>query len=127
MLILFLASSVLAGQPTRRAVDFDRGGNLYAQNCWMCHGKLAEGGGPAAAKFSTESPALAGVFKRSSEQAIRIILDGKGDMPAFSQIFDKREAKRILVWLEKPAPVKKKTKSKTKKKTTKKKQKPQGG
>ena len=30
-----------------------------------------------------------------------MILRGKGDMPGFSQIMDKRDARRILVWLKK--------------------------
>jgi mono/diheme cytochrome c family protein len=121
MLLLFLIVVTFAGQPTRRAADFDRGGMMYAQNCWMCHGKLAEGGGPAAEAFSTPSPALAGSIKgkAAKDKAVRIILDGSGEMPSFSQVFDKHEAKRILTWLEEPGPIKKPNKGKSKDKKAK--------
>ena len=108
MLLFVLTSIALAAQPTKRAKDFDRGGNLYKQNCWMCHGKMGEGNGPASATMLTESPALAGRFDAADEnQMVRIILDGKGDMPGFSQIFGKEDAKRILKWLKDPKPVRK--------------------
>jgi mono/diheme cytochrome c family protein len=116
MFLLFLIAVTFAGQPTRRAADFDRGGMMYAQNCWMCHGELGEGSGPAAESFSTPSPALAGVIKgkTAKDKAVRIILDGSGEMPGFSQVFDKHEAKRILTWLEEPGPIKKPSKEKSK-------------
>ena len=122
MLLLFLTSILLAAQPTRRAKDFDRGGNLYQQNCWMCHGKLGEGNGPAATALQVDSPALAKRIDSSEEHAmVSVILDGRGDMPSFSQTFSREDALRILTWLENPKPVRK---SKAKDKNAKKKKKP---
>jgi len=117
MLIILLTSVLFAGQPTRRAVDFDRGGMLYEQNCWMCHGKMGEGGGPAASAFPTQSPAIARAWSGTERSdAVRVILSGKGDMPGFAQVFDKNDAKRILTWLEEPGPYKKPSKDGDKKK-----------
>jgi len=73
----------------------------------MCHGKKGQGNGPAASAFKTESPPLAKMFSGAQrEQMIRIIMDGKDDMPAFNAIMDRADARRILVWLDDPKPVK---------------------
>ena len=72
----------------------------------MCHGKMGEGDGPADGAFQTDSPALAKRLDPSQQNAmVRVILDGRGDMPSFSQTFGKEDAKRILKWLEDPKPV----------------------
>jgi mono/diheme cytochrome c family protein len=121
MFLFFFTSIVLAGQPTKRLPDVDRGGELYMRNCWMCHGKKGRGNGPAAEAFSSESPAIAKTIDRKQwEGALRVIMDGRGDMPAFSQVLDRRDAKRILTWLEDPTQVKprKSTKEEKPKKTT---------
>ena len=112
MFLFLFTSLALANQPTKRLADADRGGELYMMNCWMCHGKKGQGNGPAAGVFATTSPKLAKNIERGRwEQAIRIIMDGSGDMPAFSQIMDRHDAKRILIWLEDPKMVKPKKKS----------------
>ena len=119
-MILFLFTSVaLAGQPTKRLSDADRGGELYMTNCWMCHGKKGQGNGPASEAFSTESPQIAKTIERKAwERAIRVIMDGRGDMPGYSQVMDKHDVKRILTWLENPKAVKPRP-SKVDKKSTK--------
>ena len=116
-MILFLFTTLaLAGQPTKRLSDADRGGELYMANCWMCHGKKGQGDGPAAAAFSTESPKIAKTIERTSwDQMIRIIMDGRGEMPGYSQIMDKHDVKRILTWLENPKTVKPRPKKTDKK------------
>ena len=111
ILIFWILSVALASQPTKRLPDADRGGELYLQNCWMCHGKKGQGNGPASEAFSTESPKLAKVFHRTAwESQIRVIMDGRGDMPAFSQVMARSDAKRILIWLEDPKTIKPKKK-----------------
>ena len=107
MMLFLLTSLALAAQPTKRLPDEERGGELYMRNCWMCHGKKGQGNGPAAEAFASESPVIAKTIERQRwESAVRVIMDGRGDMPAFSQVIDKRDAKRILMWLEDPKPVK---------------------
>lgn len=115
MFIFLLSTLAIASQPTKRAKDVDRGGELYKQNCWMCHGELGEGNGPASASMATPSPAISGALAGSAyTAALRAIMDGKGDMPAYAEVFPREDAKRILKWLENPKPVKRK-KPKTKK------------
>jgi mono/diheme cytochrome c family protein len=124
MILFLLTTLAFAGQPTKRPLDADRGGQLYMQNCWMCHGKRGNGDGPAAQAFQTESPAIVGTLgAKKKDKMVRIILDGRGEMPAFSQVMDRKDAKRILLWLEDPKAVKKVSKKadkpKSKKKTPK--------
>lgn len=123
MFLFLLTALALAGQPTKRPSDSDRGGQLYMQNCWMCHGKKGQGNGPAASAFKTESPPLAKMFSAAErDQMIRVIMDGKHEMPAFNSIMDRADARRILMWLEDPKPVKSASsgiKSKVKKPKTK--------
>jgi mono/diheme cytochrome c family protein len=109
--LIFITTLAFAASPTRRLPDNERGGELYMKNCWMCHGKMAEGDGPSAVALNSESPALAKQYEKAEwDKMIRIIMDGKGDMPAFSPVMDRHEARRILVWLEEPKPVKPRTK-----------------
>ncbi|MGB0641610.1 MAG: c-type cytochrome, partial [Myxococcota bacterium] len=109
--LIFITSLALAASPTRRLPDDERGAELYMKNCWMCHGKVAEGNGPAAEALSTESPALAKRYEKTEwDKVIRVIMDGKGDMPAFSPVMDRHEARRILIWLDDPKPIKASTK-----------------
>jgi mono/diheme cytochrome c family protein len=106
-MILFLLTALsIAGQPTKRLPDAERGGELYMQNCWMCHGRKGQGNGPAAAAFKTESPAIAKKSEESREKMIRVILDGRNDMPAFNAVMDRADANRVLIWLEDPKAVK---------------------
>ena len=78
-------------------------------------GELGEGDGPASSSMATPSPAIAGTLAGSAyAAALRAIMDGKGDMPAYAEVFPREDAKRILKWLENPKPVKRR-KPKTKK------------
>jgi mono/diheme cytochrome c family protein len=121
MIFFLLTSLAFAGQPTKRPLAADRGGQLYMQNCWMCHGKRGKGDGPAASAFPTESPNIVGTLgAKKKDKMARVILDGRGDMPAFSQVMDRQDAKRILLWLEDPKAVKKVTKKSAKKSSKKK-------
>ena len=109
--LIFITSLALAASPTRRLPDDERGAELYMKNCWMCHGKMGQGAGPAASGLKTESPPLARRYDKPEwDKMIRIIMDGKGDMPAFSPVMDRHEARRVLVWLSDPKPVKKRAK-----------------
>lgn len=100
VLLVALAGSGLAAVPTKRPPDPERGRTLYRENCWSCHGWTGEGGGPAAALLATRSPPLAGRLPEADYDAlVKLILEGKGDMPAYAQVMDKYDARRILVWL----------------------------
>ena len=83
-----------AGQPTKRPTDEERGEEVYARDCASCHGVMGQGNGAA----GLEAPALVGV-EWDQKSTVALILEGKGDMPGFSAVMDKADARRVLVWL----------------------------
>jgi mono/diheme cytochrome c family protein len=103
--LLFLASLVgvaTAGVPKKRPEDHVRGKQLWERSCWQCHGKAFDGQGPAAEAFPDGGvPDMRGAITRDRfDNLVQVILNGSGDMPAFATEFDKHEARRILVYIE---------------------------
>ncbi len=97
--VLF-AGLALAETPTKRPNDAERGKTLYQRHCAACHGPSGKGDGPAAAAMVKPIPDLTGkVTAETREAQIRIVLRGKGVMPAFEQSFEKEDAKRVLTHL----------------------------
>ena len=87
-------------QPGQLAPDNVRGADLYEVNCWMCHGKKGLGDGPAAKSLRTTVPALAGRVSDSGvEAAADIVMQGSGDMPGYMETLNRKDAIRILNWL----------------------------
>ncbi len=99
-----------SSMPAKRPPDPVVGENLYRQSCWMCHGELGKGDGPAAAAMVGGVPSLEGKIKEEDFDAlIAVILNGRGKMPAFSETIERPDSRRILVYLRdrmdgKPAP-----------------------
>lgn len=101
LLLAVVAGGLALGSvPTKRPPDPERGRTLYRESCWQCHGFTGEGKGPTAGGLSTVSPPLAGRLAEADyERLVQVILEGKGDMPAFAAVMDRHDAKRILIWL----------------------------
>ena len=92
---------VQAAQPRKRSADHVRGKELWERSCWQCHGREGHGDGPAAASITGGVPDLAGqVTRENFNNLIDTIMTGKGAMPAFSLEFERPDAKRILIYLE---------------------------
>lgn len=97
MLLLLL----MAAQPGKRPADHVKGRQVYDRSCWQCHGDTMAGDGPAAAALIDGVPDLRDVLDYSERDAlIESILDGQGDMPAFKAEFDKNDARRVLIYME---------------------------
>ena len=86
------------GVPTQLKPDKVRGKDLYAVNCWMCHGKKGLGDGPAGASLRTPPPALAGRIQ-NLDAAADLVMQGAGDMPGYTETLNRKDATRILQWL----------------------------
>ena len=99
---LSIGAAAWAAVPKKRPEDHVRGKQLWERSCWQCHGKAFDGQGPAAEAFPNgEVPDLRGQIHRDRfDDLVKVILNGQGDMPAFATEFDKHEARRILVYIE---------------------------
>ena len=75
-----------------------RGKELYDDLCFQCHGATGLADSPMAQ--STKSPALAGAIDEPNfPEAIKLIQEGNGLMPAYEMVIDKHDTKRILIYL----------------------------
>jgi mono/diheme cytochrome c family protein len=88
----------IGGVPTQLKPDKVRGKSLYGVNCWMCHGQKGLGDGPAAKSLKTPVPPLAGRIDEM-ETAADLVMQGSGDMPGYSETLNRKDAIRILQWL----------------------------
>ena len=109
MFITLIAGVVVAGQPSKMLSDEAIGKKVYMAYCWNCHGELADGLGPQASALQVAPPPLINTGGGGTSEAkeisekdprISIILNGKGYMPAYEQLIDKHEARRVLIYLQ---------------------------
>jgi mono/diheme cytochrome c family protein len=100
--ILFF--SALASQPSKLPSDIIVGKQAYQAYCWVCHGEKADGNGPQAAQLQVSPPALLPLVSNKSilldDPLIDTVLKGKGYMPAYDQLLDRQEVRRILFYLQ---------------------------
>lgn len=100
MIIVAPLLSVIAfAEP--RPTDEERGEELYNRHCIQCHGPTAAGDGPAATALIAPIPDLSkSLLEKPSDDAIQIVLNGRGTMPSFQLSFDKHDARRVLKHME---------------------------
>ena len=113
---IMIGEPVLADVPKKLPPSKERGENLYKELCWQCHGMKGEGNGPLSSVLKTTVPAIAGELEQPEKILIDIIQQGKGAMPAYEQLIDRHDSRRILLWLKDPVPQKKKKKDSKKEK-----------
>jgi mono/diheme cytochrome c family protein len=95
---------VQADVPKKMPPSKERGETLYAELCWQCHGAQGKGDGPLAR--IVQASGIAGVGKEKEKEYIDIIQNGKGRMPAYAEVIDRHDSRRILLWLRDPKPSK---------------------
>jgi mono/diheme cytochrome c family protein len=90
-----LVLPAMAGQPTKRPSDAERGKELWGRHCQSCHGAANHGDGPATAALVVPVPDLAGRVE-ADKATIDVVLNGKGPMPGFEASFGYEDAKLVL-------------------------------
>jgi mono/diheme cytochrome c family protein len=95
VLLLTLGMPAIAGQPTKRPSDAERGRELYVRHCAACHGPANAGDGPATSALVVPVPDLRGKV-RADDAVIKVVLRGQGAMPGYEATFDKADARRVL-------------------------------
>ncbi len=98
VLPLLLTLPALAGQPTKRPSDEERGRVLYGRHCLQCHGDRANGDGPATAALVHDVGDLMGRVV-ADDETVRLVLRGRVAMPGFEPSFDASDAKRVLKYM----------------------------
>ena len=86
--------------PSKRPPDPEVGKRLWTQSCWQCHGETGKGDGPASSSVPGGVPAWeAKLQDEDFARLIDVIEDGRGRMPAYAEVIDRHDARRILVYL----------------------------
>ena len=84
-----------------RPTDEERGEELYNRHCIQCHGPTSAGDGPATSTLIVPVPDLSkSLLEKTSDDTIKMVLNGKGTMPSFQLSFDKHDARRVLKHME---------------------------
>lgn len=91
-----------------RVIADDAGKKIYDAKCAACHGKDAKGNAAMAKMFKVDASKLnltsEEFAKKSDEEILKIISDGKGKMPAYSKQIKAEERKAVLSYLRGLAP-----------------------
>jgi mono/diheme cytochrome c family protein len=81
--------------------ELERGKDLYAAKCQICHGANGRGDGPAAAAFTPKPADFTNPSfwkNNATEKITKTVTKGKGQMPAFNLKPD--EIKAVIDYLE---------------------------
>ncbi|MCA9489007.1 MAG: cytochrome c [Myxococcales bacterium] len=98
--LLLSCGVALAGQPTKRPTDEQRGKELYERHCLACHGARGAGDGPATEALVVPVPDLMGKVK-ADPATVDVVEIGRGTMPSFRPSFDAADARRVLMYMAK--------------------------
>lgn len=94
-----IATVAVAGRPSQRPSDDDRGRELYDRHCVACHGVDFAGDGPAAAALVSKVPDLRDKADPANVDGwVDAVVHGKGASPSFAASFDQADARRVLRW-----------------------------
>ena len=115
---LWLVTAILgvslaqAAKPNKRESDEEIGEKLYLRHCAACHGESAAGDGAASSSLVVPVPNLRGkVLSVDREKWSKIVLYGKGTMPAFDLSMELDDARRVMREMERRSVVASKTES----------------
>ncbi len=87
--------------PTKRSSDTEWGEDLYNKHCWQCHGRQAQGDGPAAAALQVPVPSLRGVGDPDIRaERVTTARQGSGPMPAYHESISRQDMRRVFIYIE---------------------------
>jgi mono/diheme cytochrome c family protein len=87
--------------PTKRGSDVSWGKGLYNAHCWQCHGRKAEGDGPAAEALQVPVPGLRGRSNNDTRgDLVTTARQGSGPMPTYEDSISRQDVRRIFLYIE---------------------------
>lgn len=86
----------LALVSTAAAADLELGKKIYAAKCASCHGPDGKGNAKMAGILKVTIPDLTSVVRKSDDDLLKILSDGKKPMPAFGKGLRKDELDAVL-------------------------------
>jgi mono/diheme cytochrome c family protein len=87
--------------PTRRSSDTEWGKDLYNVHCWQCHGRKAQGDGPAAENLLVEVPSLRGVSDDTTRgDLVATARQGRDAMPSYHESISRQDMRRVFLYIE---------------------------
>ncbi len=87
--------------PTKRKSDPEWGEDLYNKHCWQCHGRQAEGDGPAADSLQVPVPTLRGISNPDTRgDLVATARQGSGPMPAYHESISRQDMRRVFIYIE---------------------------
>ena len=101
----FLTSAAAMGADSDSAQS--KGKALYQKNCASCHGATGRGDGKAAQSLNPPPRSFEKTLPTLKRRdAMEIIVEGKGQMPAWGDVLSSKDVKAILDYLDKLYPKK---------------------
>lgn len=96
-----LVAGIVPGQPDAATLQGDavRGKTLFARNCAGCHGP--EGGGDGYRLLGPDPANLtaSSTGKKSDRELLKIIHDGKPNMPAWRGSLSEKQSRDVLAYV----------------------------
>ncbi len=86
----------LALVSTAAAADLELGKKIYAAKCASCHGPDGKGNAKMAGMLKVTIPDLTGNVRKSDDDLLKLLSDGKKPMPAFGKGLSKAELDAVL-------------------------------
>jgi cytochrome c6 len=90
---------ILAIAPTLVADANPDGEALFKQNCAICHGRDGRGETPTGRAMKVKDLGSAVVQSKSNAELIKIISDGKGQMPAYKSKLDQAQVDALIAFI----------------------------
>lgn len=98
MLFLLLIGVAAAGSPSKVGDEAKWSEKLWKAHCRQCHGDRGQGDGAALAQLTAEVPALAGRVD-DTDRWVHVVQAGAGMMPAFNDVLNPSDTRRVLRWM----------------------------
>ena len=77
------------------------GKKIYESTCWSCHGYSGKGNGPAAVGLTTKPADHTSnkLLKETDGALLWKITKGRGQMPAYEQLFSKQQRWKLVCYI----------------------------